>query len=399
VLKKSLLKISFVGFGNFLNAGLGLMFIAALAKSLSLEDFGRYSLITSVLVLIAKLTDFGTNSLFVAKSIKEDEHAADKFVSLKLVLLAVALPIAFAILYFFGFHNWQIILLFIGGICVYSANFALFGFFQKLERFSFVILVNAIPAIIKGILAPLIFFSFINISFIGGVAIFVLSVIPSILLYFYLPGSLKKFNLSLTGIKEVFFETLPAGVSQLIAEGWYAIANGIAKIAQGFADVGIFSLAEKISTVFSLISLSIFTVLLPKNARNKKDNLGYDFLETILLGLGIVGLSFLAIFGAKVGVPIVFGDKFSRSLILLDILIFSSAITAIHTFIENYFFVESKTHGLFYISTAKLAVFLTGAALMVPALGLLGLAYAQLTASIAALTASILFILRANKKV
>lgn len=373
------------------------MFIAALAKSLSLEDFGRYSLITSVLILIAKLTDFGTNSLFVAKSIKKDEHTADKFVSLKIALLGVALPISFAILYFFGFRGLQIIGLFISGILVYSANFALFGFFQKLERFSFVILVNAIPAVIKGILAPLIFFSVVNISFTGALAIFVLSVVPSLLLYFYLPASLKKFNLSLAGVKDVFIETLPAGISQLIAEGWYAIANGIAKIAQGFADVGIFSLAEKISTVFSLISLSIFTVLLPKNARNKKDNIGYDFLETILLGAGIIGLSFLAILGAKIGVPVVFGDKFSRSLILLDILIFSSAITAIHTFIENYFFVESKTHGLFYISTAKLAVFLTGAAFLVPVFGLMGLAYAQLTASIIALTASILFILKSKK--
>ena len=59
-------KISLVGVGNLLNAGFGLVFLAAAAKALPVQDFGRYAFLTSLLVFMSKIVDFGSNSIFVA---------------------------------------------------------------------------------------------------------------------------------------------------------------------------------------------------------------------------------------------------------------------------------------------------------------------------------------------
>ena len=67
-MRKFLYNISTVAFGNFFNAALGFFYIAAVAKALTLEDFGKYSILSATLVGIAKLTDFGVNNVFVATS-------------------------------------------------------------------------------------------------------------------------------------------------------------------------------------------------------------------------------------------------------------------------------------------------------------------------------------------
>jgi O-antigen/teichoic acid export membrane protein len=393
VLKKSLLNISFVSAGNVINAGLGFLFIAAAAKSLTVEDFGRYALITSLLVSLAKITDFGTNSLFVAKSITQNSPVTNRFVSLRLLLFIATIPISYAVLTLLNFNQPEILMLFFFGLVVYTINFFLFGFFQKLEQFHWVLALNFIPAFIKGVIAVFIFIGIYNPTYTQLFFIFGASVLPSALLYFFLPSDLKNYKLSFADTKNLFTEVFPAGFSQLINEGWPAIANSIAKITRSFADVGIFSLAEKISGVFALISLSIFTVLLPKNALRKKEKNRYDFRETFVISAGILVLSIIAMVFAKYFIPFFFGERYSDSILLVDFLILAAGITAIHTFMENYFFVEGRTKVLMYISTIRLTAFLVGSALLIPTYSLIGLAYAQLAAAIVALGVTLYVIL------
>lgn len=382
---KALLKISFVGAGNIINAALGFLFIAAVAKTLSLDDFGKYALITGLVVSVAKLTDFGTNSLFVAQSITRNEHLISKFLSLKSLLLILTFPISYLILAFFKLTTPQILFTFFLGLLAYAVNFALFGFFQKLENFTMAVLLNSIPAVIKGLFSVLILLNIIGLNFTQFFLVFVGSVIPSLFLFFFLPKGFFSFKFSLVGLKNLFKETFPAGTSQLISESWSSIANSIAKIAQGYTDVGLYSIADKISSIFSLISLSIFTVLLPKNARNKKGSHQYDFKENVLLSILILVMSAFSIVFAKLFIPILFGTKFLGSVALINVMIIASAFTAMHSFMENYFYIENKTKTLLYISVSKLTVFLAFSFLLVPKYNLMGLIYAQLIAAIVAL--------------
>ncbi len=397
-MKKSLVKIGLVGIGNVINALLGFAFLSVVAKTLNLESFGKYALLATLLVAVSKIIDFGTNSVYVADSISNDDDTLlDTFYTLKLILLLVSIPISLIVLTLLKLNTQNIILYFILGLFAYSINYTLNSFFQKIQKFFPLVLLNTFPAIIKGIFAYLIFTSVIKINTEQAFSIFALSIFSSFILWFFLPKEFKKFKFDFSKVKKYLKKSSPAGVSLLIFEGWPSISNAVAKIAQDFSQVGIFSIAEKIANILQLGAISIFTILLPKNAYAKKRNEEYDFKEVFVISILILVMAVFGIFASRFFISDFFEDKFAESLPLLGFLIFASAFTSIHNFMENYFYIEQKTNYIMYINLGKLVLFLILSWLLVPSLSLRGLSLANLIAAISALIATIFFI-RKNQR-
>lgn len=393
MMKKSLGKIALVGFGNVFNALLGFAFLSAVAKTLDLDTFGKYALLTTLLVALSKLIDFGTNSLYVARSIStEDKSLLGTFYTLKLILLAVSIPLSFVALKILGLASTQLLFIFTGGLVAYAINYTLNTFFQKTEKFGLLISLNTLPALIKGVFSYLILSGSAYLNLEQSFMVFSLSLFSSAFLIFLIPEEFKSFSLSLTGTKSFLKKSYPAGISQLIYEGWPSIANTIAKIAKDFSNVGVFSIAEKIANMFSIASISIFTVLLPKNAYKRKRNESFDFREVVNISTLILVMAFFSIFVSKLFISEFFGEKFIDSLPLMSFLIFASAFTAIHSFMEHYFFIEDKTNYIMYINIGKLALFIILSAILVPSFALKGLSLANLIVSILAVLATVIFV-------
>jgi len=392
--KKSFVNISIVSIGNIFNTVLGFLFLTAVARTLSLEDFGKYALLTSLITFLAKGTDFGTNSLFVSKSITSNEkNLVNIFYSLKIILLLIVVPVSFIVLLALKILDPLIITVFLLGLIAYWANFTLYSLFQKEEKYIMLILVNSILAITKFIFAILIFLNLFKPTLLSSFSIFSLCVFPSLFLILFLPKDLKTFTLSFNQLGKFFKEAFPAGTSLLISEGWSAIANTITSLLNNFSNVGIYSLADKLSAIFSLISFSIFTVLLPKNSKRKKDNQEFDFKETIVISIGLLLLALVGIVVSNIIVIPIFGEHFRDSLPVLYVLLFSSAFTAINTFMENYFFVEKKTNQLLPISLTRLVSFVGLSLILLPSYSITGIAYASLVSSVS-VTLMIFFIIK-----
>ncbi len=383
--KKSILNLFVVGAGNGVNAVLGLMFFTAVARTLSIEDFGRYALLTSLLVSLSKIMDFGTNSVFVAKSITKHGHYVKRLLSLRLVLFIVAVVVSLAAIYFLELWNLTIVPLFVVGLIAYGLNMTMFAYFQRLEMFTRAVSLNFIPASIKAVFAIFTFTNVFTPNLMQAFGIFSLTMLACLVLIPLLPKEFRTLKIRFSDIRDFFVESVSAGISQLIKEGWLAISNSLAKIFKTFTDVGVFSLANKIADIFSLVSLSIFTVLLPENALRKSKKQKYNFKETMLLAFGVFGLAIIAIVAANYLVVPIFGSKFVSSLGLINILIFASAITAIHSFMDNFFFVEEKTNMLLGVTVTKLFIFVFSTILLTPALSLYGIAYANLISATVAL--------------
>ena len=397
-MKKSLVKIGLVGLGNVLNALLGFAFLSVVAKTLDIESFGKYALLATLLVAVSKIIDFGTNSVYVADSISnEDDTLLDTFYTLKLILLLVSIPISLILLTLLKLNSPNIILYFILGLFAYSINYTLNSFFQKMQKFFPLVLLNTFPAIIKGIFAYLIFTNILKINTEQAFSVFALSIFSSSILWFFLPKEFKKIKFDFSKVKIYLKKSSPAGISQLIFEGWPSISNAIAKIAQDFSQVGIFSIAEKIANILQLGAISIFTILLPKNAYAKKHNEKYDTKEVFVISILILIMAFFGIFASRFFISDFFEDKFAESLPLLGFLIFASAFTSIHNFMENYFYIENKTNYIMYINLGKLFLFLVLSWILVPNLSLKGLSLANLISAVTALFATIFFI-RKNQK-
>lgn len=397
-------KVSFVSAGNILNAGFGLIFLTASAKALNISDFGKYALLTTLLVFMSKVVDFGSNSVFVAESLETPDRdlLVKRFYALKVLLLAVSMILSSTAMYFLGFNSLPILAIFIVGLIFYSINVTLFAIFQSMEMFTHAILLNTVPALLKAILGGLMLLQLFTPSFLAIYAIFCLSMGLCALLYFFVPDVFKVRageKGSAGGFLAILKTSSPAGVSQLISQGWPAISNTVVKISKGFSDVGVFYLADKVANVFNLIALSIFTVILPQNARRKKENLPHDLKETAVLGLLVMILAFGFVSVSGLFVNRLFGDKFSGSLLILDILIISSAISAIHSFMENYFYIHDSTKTIMYISLTKLSIFLLLALALIPTMSLKGLAFSQLFSSIVGFILVTLITARSRLKV
>ncbi len=390
---KSLKKISFVGAGNVFNAGLGFLFLTAVARSLDLETFGKYALLSTLLLTLSKIVDFGANSVFVARSITEqNKKLSDTLFTLKILQFIITVPISLACLKLLNIFTPSVALIFVIGIAAYTMNYLFYAYFQRAEKYAEMVLLNTIPQLIKGAAAVALFANLMPATLELTFGIFSLTILAGAVLYFRLPEENKSPRLDPAGLALLFKEALPAGVSQIVYESWGTLNNAIAKFAKGFSDVGILSLANKISNIFSLVSLSIFAVLLPRNAAKKLTGKKYDYAETLLISLGILGLAAVSVFASEIFVIKIFGEKFSDSVGLLDILIVAAAFSSIHTFLENFFFVESKTNYIIISTGIKLVSYGCAVALLLPVYDLYGIAWANLVSAVAGLATTLYFI-------
>jgi len=322
----------------------------------------------------------------------------ETFIYAKIVLTLIASFIGLIILKFMGLFNPVLGMILIGGIVSYGLIYALYAFYQREEKYSLLVLLYTIPALIKALFAGLFHFQVLQTSVELAGAVFALSIMAGGLLLIK-ENPLKGFKISLKkNPLKLIKEAWPAGISQTITESWPALSNSIAKTLQGFSQVGIFALANKVSVIFSLLSLSIFTVLLPKNAKRKKQELKYSFDEVALLSMVLLLIGIVGIVVSKFVVINFFAPQFKDSLDLLNILIFAGVLTAIATFMENYFFIEEMTKKILVINLAKLGIFILSVFILMPSLALKGLAYAQLAAGLVAVITTAIFIFLPERK-
>jgi O-antigen/teichoic acid export membrane protein len=381
-MKDSIKNITLVSITNLINLGLGLILFLAAATKLSIEDFGIYGLLTLLLVSMSKIIDFGSNSNFVAEFISRSKSYLDELISFKIIAFFISSFLSIIILLLVNqIYNFEILISFIFGLFFYGINYTLFALFQKDEEFVKASLLNFFPGLIKALFGMLIFLNLISVNTNQVFMIFSFSMIGSSIFLIYKYKELRKFKFKLN-ITHFIKNFYLAGIGQTINESWGTISNQILKLIKTLADLGSFSLASKLSNVFSLVSYSIYTVILTSNAKRRRDETGYNIKESLILGLFLI---FLATAGSIISpyfFKLFFGNKFDESIIIFSILIFSQAFTSIHKFLDNYFFVEEKSHTLFFITSSKLVLFIILSILLTKNFGILGLAFADLIVSI-----------------
>jgi len=397
-MKQSAKNISLVSLTNLVNLGLGVLLFLAVAIKLPKEDFGIYSLLTLLLVSISKIIDFGSNSTFVSEYIGKGKSYLNELINFKIVAFGFTTILSLIILFYLNeIKNISIITNFVFGLFFYGINYLLFALFQKDEKFVLASLLNFFPALIKGVFGSLILLNHYNVSLETAFQIFSLSIAASVIL---LPLKFKelkslKFNFKIKKFISSFFL---AGISQTINESWNTISNQILKFISTLSDLGTFSLASKLSNVFSVVSYSIYTVILTSNAKRKRDDLNYNLRESLLLGFFVLVLATIGSLVSPFFFNLFFGNKFNDSILIFSILLFAQAFASIHKFLDNYFFIEEKSRTLFSFTLGKLTIFVVLSFFLTLNFGLIGLAAADLIASIILTIVTFLYILNKSQR-
>lgn len=393
-MKQSVKNISLVSITNLINLGLGVLLFLAVAIKLPKEEFGVYGLLTLLLVSLSKIIDFGSNSTFVSEFIGKGKNYLNELVNFKILAFVFTVLLSFLILkYVNKITDIQIVVSFTLGLFFYGVNYLLFALFQKDEEFIKASLLNFFPALIKGAFGVLIIFDMFKINLTNSFQIFSLSMIASAFLLPLKFQDLKKFQFNFN-IKHFISNFYLAGMSQIINESWNTISNQILKLIRSLTDLGTFSLASKLSNVFSVISYSIYTVILASNAKRKKESLGYNLYESLILGLFLLLLASVGSIISPLFFNAVFGNKFNESILIFSVLLFSQAFASIHKFLDNYFFIEEKSKTLFLLTNIKLVLFVTLSYFLTSTYGLIGLATADLISSITITIVTFIYIIK-----
>ena len=393
-MKQSVKNISLVSITNLINLGLGVLLFLAVAIKLPKEEFGVYGLLTLLLVSLSKIIDFCSNSTFVSEFIGKGKNYLNELVNFKILAFVFTVLLSFLILkYVNKITDIQIVVSFTLGLFFYGVNYLLFALFQKDEEFIKASLLNFFPALIKGAFGVLIIFDMFKINLTNSFQIFSLSMIASAFLLPLKFQDLKKFQFNFN-IKHFISNFYLAGMSQIINESWNTISNQILKLIRSLTDLGTFSLASKLSNVFSVISYSIYTVILASNAKRKKESLGYNLYESLILGLFLLLLASVGSIISPLFFNAVFGNKFNESILIFSVLLFSQAFASIHKFLDNYFFIEEKSKTLFLLTNIKLVLFVTLSYFLTSTYGLIGLATADLISSITITIVTFIYIIK-----
>lgn len=396
-MKDSIIKIGYVSVLNFVNLGLGLILFLSLAQRLSIEDFGIYALLTLLLVSLSKIIDFGSNSTFVSEFISKGKHSLNEVISFKIISFFVVSLISVLILVYVNkISDLSIIFTFILGLFFYGINYSLFGLFQKDEEFFKASLLNFLPALVKAIFGGLFIFGFLVPDYTLGFQVFSLSMAASALFLKFKIKEIKTFKFTFS-IRTFFKKFYLAGISQAINESWSTISNQILAILRTLVDLGSFSLASKLSNVFSLISYSIYTVILTTNAKRRKYLISYNLTESLILGIFLIIIATIGSFVAPIFFKVFFGNKFDDSIIIFTILLFSQALASIHKFLDNFFFIEEKSQTLLKFTTIKLLLFIILSVLLTNTYGIIGLAVADLVVSLTITIFTFVYILNFRK--
>ena len=142
-----------------------------------------------------------------------------------------------------------------------------------------------------------------------------------------------------------------------------------------------FSLAVKLSSIFSLASFSIFTVLLPNKAKEIRERKNYSIKTSILLSIIIFSCAIFMSLLAKSMLYLLFA-KYINILPIFYILIFSASFYAISGFLDNFFYVKEKTTTLLLINASKIITLIISVFYLTQIFGIIGTSYANLVTSI-----------------
>jgi O-antigen/teichoic acid export membrane protein len=321
--------------GDVLSRLIGIVTAIALARYLGPEDYGKYSLVTSLAYLFAVLSDFGLDDLIV-KDVAKNRALAPEYVTTSFIikLLSSCLSIAALILLvlFMGYSKeivlctaiFSIHLIF---ITLSNAMSSIFKAYERMEYASIIMIVRGGAGLL--LIIGLIYFhgTLLEIIFSRVFAFFVGFLVSFAILFknFTKPKMSVDVGLMRNLIKNAFpflaialIVTLYAKVDIIMLSkikgdlyvGWYTPASN-----------DLFFGLLLIPRTISIVVFPMFSRQFGESVDRMRSSCNYVIKLALILGIGVSAGTFLL---ADKIIHFVFGPQYSNSIIILRI--FSIAV-------------------------------------------------------------------------
>lgn len=392
--KKALHQVGFVTAGSLVN-GLSLFALnIALARSLSQELFGIFSLSVIALSVVAEMSDFGLNAgllrfapYYISTNQTDKLKQLVKTIWRWRVALSLTLTISGFVLahpaakYIFGQIKVGPYLAYasfgIGGVILLGF---LATFLQAKQRF----LYNASVQSLKGLLrlsAALILMFFGVKSVFAYLSVYIF--IPWILFFInfkVLPENFKKIEID-EDVKQKLHSQLARFSFWLTISSLAAIFSS--RVDQimishylGLAEVAVFTVAWQLLQFFPVISGSITSVLMPKisSVKNKLELVVFIRRSFKWILAGVIGIAIL-VYPSQYLISLFFGQKYDAAMPLYVILAYGTLLSVLVIPFSLAILIFNRTHISTMFVFVQLLINVVGNLIFIPLYGIMGAAY------------------------
>ncbi len=380
--------------GNLSSAVLAFIFTVLLIRNLSLADFGYFSAIWSLLLLVSDIADLGIGtslSTFLPR-MEVDKIKLYSFLKTSALFQSIVAFLVGITIFIFSeslsnllFHtsdlffllrvtSLSIIISILGNFFVYSLS--------ARQRFISVGFISVFGSFIRLILLlSLIFFSSVNLT--NSILIQMITLVAVFIISFFLLG----WEFIYSNVSKINFQQLISFTYLLgIAKGTTAIASRLDVLmivaVKGPVEAGIYATASRVVSLYPLLSGSFSTVIAPRFASlTGKKELREFMIKVSLATVGIIATAVLLIFIAHPFMTILFKEKGQLAssvfqVLLISIILFIASVPAVS--IAVYYL--KKPQILTVNSVIQLIIVVLGNYLMIPRFGRFGAAYSLIAA-------------------
>lgn len=375
---------------------IGFFYFIFLARSLSLDLFGRYNLITSVVTIFSFLPDMGIGLVVVREIAKKTYDTASLLGNTLLLssimsLVTILIVITFGLLA--GFSKEVVFLLIVSSLTLLFSqirSIPLF-YFDGIERMGYSAILkalNSLSFVVFGTLGFILGFGLAGIitGFLIG------SVISSLLTWIVFLAKKNKINLKFDKriARHLVLGGLPLGIAAFSALIYSNIDSVILERLLSEKALGIYSSANKFGpTLIQLLNVPFVVAVYPALSRLSKEK-PERFRKAILKSFVAVLLWSVP---ASIGValfagiiPIIFGERYNQGIPVLRVLIFIVPFASLSALLYKVLIVINKQNWYLIVSILGVLVNIALNLILIPKISIMGAAVAGVT------TQAILFI-------
>lgn len=389
-LLKSIKNMAWLSLDKFLRMGVGLFVGVWMARYLGPEDFGRISYGTSVIGLLAVLTNFGTNNVLVKEIARNGEgfkRIVNNGLTLQILtgLLSLVLCVSLASSLSGGDAQTEKVIIFLGITLLFKPTDVFKYWFEAETQSKYVVLIeSAALLLLSGYRIVLILNNGSLMWFVGSMV--VEAAIIGISLWFVYRGINGKITLVWRGRLNELFTLAKCSFPLMLSGMAVSVYMRIDQVMLGeMADieaVGEYAAALKLSELWYFIPGIITTSVFPKMLETYDKNLGlyYERLKKLFLILAaisiIVGLVFTLLSDWIVGV--VYGDRFSDAGNVLRIHIWTGVFVSLGLASSGWYLNEGLNKLILHRTLLGAAINILLNILLIPNYGAIGAAWGTL---------------------
>lgn len=322
--------------GTILNAFLAAIFFILVARTLGPKDFGIFSVITTIAVMLSDVLDLGTSQGIVrfypaaiSNNLKERGESILKLSFFyKVVAAALIIAIAFiaspqisVFLYKSESYSSLIVLSLVGSAGLLFSNFSL-ALLQALQEFTKMIFISFVQAISKPVIL-IMFMLFMTIRTDLAIMIFILSpILAFIVSSYFIHWSFVKTKIEKESIVTLFNFNKWVAIAFILAAVHSRLdVIMLTKLTDTYW-TGIYSAAAKLGFILPSITGALAAVFSPKfsSCKSKEEAFSYFKKTYFIVGPIAISVILLILFAGPI-TTFIFGTKYILAILPFQILL------------------------------------------------------------------------------